>query len=250
MKKLGYIIAAAVLVVLLALFLQVGKIEVSGNLRYLTDEIIAVSELPLGGSLLVFDGAGATTRIFEAFPFIDSVSYRRKFPDTLIIEVVESSPVTRVELADASPDAEAEAEKLFALIDPHGKVLQITTATEDTILLTSIEISPELDADGESLAISEGNALPVASGDAEKLSYALEIIAELQVLGLYDNVTQLNADILNPTFDYEHKLTVEMGKREETAGKLDFFRRIYPTLDYGYGTKIDLSVVGEAHYIP
>ncbi|MDR2531025.1 MAG: FtsQ-type POTRA domain-containing protein [Oscillospiraceae bacterium] len=231
MKLFWYVIALAVLVFALSLFLQANAIGVEGNTRYGTEEIIAASQLMTGGSLVVFDKSGAEQRVKDAFPYVERVTVKRKLPDTLMISITESVPLARIRLDDGT----------VALIERNGKVVEVAPGSTEGIELRGL--TP--------LNCVPGEPYPTESElDAEALDYALEILAALDANGLSGHVTYIQAGILVPSFDYDGYFTVEIGTRERTAEKIEFFAASLDSMPKGFPARIDLSIVGYAHYIP
>ncbi|MDR0819400.1 MAG: FtsQ-type POTRA domain-containing protein [Oscillospiraceae bacterium] len=231
MKWFWYILAVIVLVFALGLFFQVNSIDTEGNTRYGTEEIIAASELELGGSLFVFDKADAEARILESFPYVDEVDIKPKLPDKLLISITESVPLAKIELNDGT----------FILLDRSGKVLDIGDTTVEGVEIRGVYVTD----------CSPGEVYPTDSdSEAEALDYALEVLDEIRLAELTDGVTYIQVSVLNPIFDYAGKYKVEVGKRESTSDKIATLKRTLPQLENGYYATIDLSVLREAHYIP
>ena len=87
------IMAAVVVAVIfgVAIFFKVNRIEVQGNSLYSAQEIIDASQIQTGDNLLTLNKPEAAGRIQAALPYVESVSIGRSMPDTVIIDVKESS---------------------------------------------------------------------------------------------------------------------------------------------------------------
>lgn len=76
--------------------LDVDHLEVTGNARVGTDEILTASELDAGDPMLWLDAA-ATAEHIEALPWIRTATVEREWPDTVRITVRERVPVAWVD---------------------------------------------------------------------------------------------------------------------------------------------------------
>ena len=74
-----------------ALLFRLRTVEVTGNERYLTDEMIEASGLRTNSNLLFISTAEAEQNISEAFPYIRKVSVTKNYPDGVSITVEEDT---------------------------------------------------------------------------------------------------------------------------------------------------------------
>jgi hypothetical protein len=252
-KFLIAVAALAAIGVGAALFMQTSAIVVEGNSRYSSEEIIAASQLKPEGVLFLTDLSGvAAKRVTAAFPYIADTKIIYRIPDTIVIRVTELEPVAYVTCLDGT----------VALLAPDGRVLELNPTAPEGIRLDGIFPQAAQVGSGESLTglsqmdsllgVEDGFAvgLKLSDADRERLSYALEIIEELQAQDLTRYVTYLNASILNPQFDLNKKFVVDMGMRQNTVGKIETLIRAVKNMEPGSAGVIDMSVPGEAHYIP
>jgi hypothetical protein len=253
MKKLLIVIAVVVVIAAaIALFMQTSNITVEGNSRYSSEEIIAASQLKPEGILFLADAAGAAKRVTAAFPYIETAKVIHQPPDTLLIRVTESEPVAYITCADGT----------VALVALDGRVLELNPAEPEGVKLTGIMPPTAGISAGESLTgIAQvddllgvedefAKGLELTTDDRERLSYALEIISELRSRKLIRYVTYLNASILNPQFDLNKTFIVDMSTRDNTVRKIETLIRAVTNMEPGSSGTIDMSVLGEAHYIP
>jgi len=233
MKIVISVIAVAVLAaIMLGMFCNVSEITTSGNVRYTSEEIVSASALTTGGSLFLFDSKSAEDKIVATFPYISAAKAERHLPNRINISVVERVPLARVELPNSQT----------AQLDADGVVICIGELTEG-VMLYGITLDEVVPIAGEPLLQSEGD-------EQEKFRYALEILSELYSIGLFERVTHLDANMLSPEFGLGSQFTVRLGKREDTARKIDFLNRTLEQLTPADNGILDLSISGECHYIP
>ena len=113
-------VCAAVLLVTLAMllavtvFFTVEVIEVNGNVRYSSDEIIGKTGIEFGDNLLLMDKFDAVDNIRNALLFIENVEIRRSLPNKLVINVSE----VRLAVAFHGDDGK------YWLADANGRLLE------------------------------------------------------------------------------------------------------------------------------
>lgn len=113
LRPLSFILAAAAAVTALTLFFKIQTIEVSGNIRYQADEIIAASGVETGDNLVLLDRYRASQRIYTALPYVTDVRPKPKFPNTLEIEVTETKAAAAIQGGGG-----------FWLLSAEGKILE------------------------------------------------------------------------------------------------------------------------------
>ena len=102
-----------ILILAFALFFKVDQIRVYGASLYSEEEIISASGFKQGDNLYLFNKYGRIQYMFSSLPYLDRVRIRRKLPDTIVIEVEE----TTARFA-------ADTEKAVFLISPEGKIVE------------------------------------------------------------------------------------------------------------------------------
>ena len=102
--------------------LDVDGIAVVGADRTSREELVAASGIRFGQAMVDVDERGAV-RAMEALPWIRSVSVERRWPDSVVIRVVERAPVAVAPAADG-----------WALVDATGQVLALLTSAPSNLL--------------------------------------------------------------------------------------------------------------------
>lgn len=79
--------------VLIALFFKVETIEVSGNVKYSAEDIIAECGIEKGSGILTVGSSRVESSIRNSFPAVSDVRIKKRIPSKVIIEVTESKEV-------------------------------------------------------------------------------------------------------------------------------------------------------------
>ena len=106
------LICAAILAAV-TVFFKVKKVIVSGESRYSAEEVLEAAGIAEGENLFFLNKAAITNRIFRDRPYLDTVSIRRRFPDT--VEII---------LQDCVPSAAVSFQNRYWLVDKKGKILE------------------------------------------------------------------------------------------------------------------------------
>ncbi len=96
LRTIFYVVIAALLLAGafaagIALLFRLRTVEVSGNERYPTDEMVEASGIRLNTNLLFIDTEEAERKIAEAFPYIRNVTVAKAYPDRIRITVMEDT---------------------------------------------------------------------------------------------------------------------------------------------------------------
>lgn len=218
------IMAAVVAAVIfgVAIFFKVNRIEVQGNSLYSAQEIIDASQIQTGDNLLTLNKPEAAGRIQAALPYVESVSIGRSMPDTVIIDVKESSAAFAV----------ATETNTIWLINGVGKALEqiANDAMADHPQILGLTISsPTLGA-------------VVTSSNPNGLNAALAVIAALDGTGVLEHVASINVE---KDYDivvwYDEQYEIRLGGTDRLDYKIQYLGVILDSLsEYQAGT-IDLS---------
>lgn len=87
------LLCAVVGIVCVVFFFGLKHVEVRGNGKYTSDEIIASCGFEGSENLFGIDLSSLRTKLLGDYPYIRSISFRRVLPSTLIITVEEDSPM-------------------------------------------------------------------------------------------------------------------------------------------------------------
>lgn len=172
LRPLSFLLAAVAVVAALTLFFKVETIEVTGNVRYPAEDVIAASGVETGDNLVLLDRYRVSQRIYTALPYITDVRPIPRFPNTLEIEVTETQAIAAIQGGGG-----------FWLISADGKILESvdSTAAADFMRLDGIW--------AEEPAVSAPLALPEESPIAiDRLQALLEALLEWDALSRTDTI--------------------------------------------------------------
>lgn len=93
--SLYYLFAAIVAIVVFVILAKTvlfncANIEVEGNTRYTTEEIVQLSGIQTGTSLLDIDTDAASKRIVSALAYVDAAEVKKSFPTKIRITITEA----------------------------------------------------------------------------------------------------------------------------------------------------------------
>ncbi len=129
--------------------LDVDGIDVTGSSRTSREELVAASGLRFGQAMVDVDERGAA-RAVESLPWVARASVERRWPDSVVIDIVERDPV-----------AAARAPAGWAIVDATGQVLDVS-ASAPSYLLAIDGIAPA-GAPGTRLGRDAADLLAVAA---------------------------------------------------------------------------------------
>lgn len=103
-RKLFSILIAVLLCLLLiivciVLFFGMKSTVVTGNIKYSDEEIISACGFDSSTNLFGIDFDDTSAAIKKQLPYIDSISFERKLPSTLLIKVNEDAPTFYTEIS-------------------------------------------------------------------------------------------------------------------------------------------------------
>lgn len=200
---LAGIIAVIVFVVLAnTVLFNCGTIEVSGNLRYTTEDITELSGIKLGESLLSIDTDKAEQAIVSSLSYIDAAKVEKSFPTKIKITVTEAERWYGVQ----------DGTKTY-VISRMGKIIEENRASDLPVIIGYEAAEPMV---GKALASSvEGKTeLP------EMILTAAET-AELSDINTIDITDRFEIKVL-----VDGRITLELGNSNELESKLQIAKAL------------------------
>ena len=102
-RSISYVLLSIVLcfvfvVICMAVFLKIEKIEVRGNEKYSSKQIVEASGISVGENLYAINKKTARGFITTEYPYINEVIIRRDLPSTLVFKIKEEQPKYYTEL--------------------------------------------------------------------------------------------------------------------------------------------------------
>lgn len=196
-------VAAVVVALLLGLsiFFKVEKVEVSGCDKYTAYQVQQASGIEPGEQLLTFSRARAASKILADLPYIRSVRIGIRLPDTVTIEIVESTVGYAVEDHSGS----------WWLMDCQGKILEQVDTPDGHPTISGVKLaSPEVGMqaaayeDGQESTDEAGNVIPVTVTASKRLSTAVSIVENLERNGIYGEVVSLDVTNIHDIILWYH----------------------------------------------
>lgn len=108
------ILIAICAVLSLTVFFQIDNIEVEGETRYNTEDIIASSCINKGDNLILCNTSTGEEQIEKDFPYIESVDIQKKLFNNIIIYVTEAKPASII-----------ESDGQYVVMSESGKILEV-----------------------------------------------------------------------------------------------------------------------------
>ena len=229
LRPVRYILALAAAIISIGVFFKVSNIQVEGNVIYSDEDIKSAAGLKEGKSLFFAERRAAERSIYEILACIDRVSVRIKAPDTIVIEVVESTAAACLQY-----------EGQYLLLNRSCKVIG-TAGEPQKIPITGLTPTEA----------AIGSVIKVRDEDKTKLSYITELLTLLEEKGMIDEVGSIDiSKVTDLKFLYQNRLNVRMGGYEKIEYKLEFLSGILDNISPGDGGTVDLTKDMEGHYIP
>lgn len=186
-RFIAILLVAAAAVAGSVIFFRVQTVTVAGPVRYSAEEILSVADIETNDSLILLDKEGIARRLRSELPYVESVSIRRAFPDTLVITVTETAAATAVEI-----------DGKWWLISASGKLLEQTSSPGTSAVLTGVSLSQP--QPGQTALPSEECAI--------RFEYAMNFLTALEQRGLLDELTALDCSSADFTARYGGRFTL------------------------------------------
>lgn len=228
-KIISLLIVCAAVFIGMTVFFKVTDIQAEGSEHYSQKEVADASGVQTGDQLIFLSQSDIVMSIKAALPYVDAVSVSRQLPGTLIITIIDSTPLGYVSSSGG-----------YWLLDKSARLLENVSSTELGTLLEVIGITPREPEVGQVIDAEEG---------AGQSSYLAEILSGLYGLGIYGDVTVIDiTTAVNPELQYLDRFTVKLGAQTDVAYKLQMLQSVVAELDDHESGTIDLSDTSGAHF--
>jgi len=198
----GALVAIALMIYGLSVFLRVMEVEVTGVTKYTKADIIEASGISAGDNILLLDAAEAERNIRAAMPYINEVSVQPSLPALIRISVSESTAVAVIDHRNS-----------ILLIDSSGKVLDILNAVPRGL----IEIRGFTPLEAE-----VGSRLRAMSGGETQLRSMTDVLTEFEKAEILSEITYLDVTHISTiSFGYTGRFTVILGGSANASHKLN-----------------------------
>lgn len=144
LSALALIVISIGVVLVLALFFKIDTITIKGDKVYADKEVILQSGIETGDSLIRVKESKINEILTKELPYIGKVTFEKKLPDTLIINVTATREVVAFQGGAG-----------FVLVDAEGKVLsENASMLRDNVAVVSGIKVKEL-SEGETIVLSD-----------------------------------------------------------------------------------------------
>lgn len=228
-KKKFFLTLGIILSIVLALFFvitlffTVGSttecVLVEGCDRYTSADVIEASGIHEGDSLIGLNKAKVRARILQKLPYVESVRVGITLPDTVKIEITESSVIYSVESLDGN----------WWLMSASGKILEQTNwlDAKDYTVCSGVRIQvpiPGQDAvaiEPEPVVDAEGNTVPPVLSGQQSLSTVLQILQLLEEHGVLGSAASVSIeDPANIQIWYGEQFRIDLGDHLDMTKKV------------------------------
>jgi cell division protein FtsQ len=227
-----FLLLAALLggTILLGDTFRIHNVLIEGTTYVSNEELIQLSGIREGENIFFLDTALVKQRI-ESNPMLLVSSVIRKYPDTVLLEIIERNPTAVVEYMGS-----------YGVLDEQGRVLRIESSLPagnypllTGLRLTQVEVGKAVGIDNKK-QVSAMNTILTAFSSAN----ALTDIAEINL------VDTLSIEMVSRT-----GITIQLGDEEDMSSKANLVKQMLPGLqEKGYsGGKLLVDANG-ASYIP
>ncbi|MBE6788945.1 MAG: FtsQ-type POTRA domain-containing protein [Ruminococcaceae bacterium] len=198
------LLAVAVGAVLsLTVFFKIKSIDVYGETRYSSKEIIKAGNIALESNLIRLDSAHIANRIETQLPYIEEVKVKKHLPTTVELNVSPATVAGYISLKNE-----------FIIVSTEGKVLEkLNEKPADTAEIVGVDV--------DEIKVSE-----YVTAQNNSMKYVKKIYEAFGEV-LSKNITSVNvADRVNLSFVYRDRITVQLGSEADLAEKLKFVIKI------------------------
>lgn len=255
-------VAAVATVISLAMFFNIEAVHVTGLTSYTQEEVIGVSGIVQGQNIFSVDSGEVRRRIYESFPYVNSVKVVRLLPTTVVLEVTETTAVSAI----------INGPKSYTLIGANGRILRHVqdVSTEgipiviganlsqlpEGALVTQQELADRTRLVAEKSRLAEDKVITEEEYKAEqdylallhtavgKLDTARHLLeaaekAGLEKISYYDVGDDLAVSLL-----YDHRVVLELGTELELPYKMKFATEVIGELADNFCGTVNLTTAG------
>ena len=213
------------------IFFQVSKINVTGDTRYTSEQLIKSTGVKQGDNMFFLDTEQIAADLKDEYPYLDTVKLRRKLPSTLQIEV-----------SDRTAALSIEQNGKYLILDMYGKVLEKTkSAAKGTVKVTGVPMK----------GLHVGDTV-----DEDKYGKAASVMKLLELTDQYGMKKHIKTIDVEKAYDvrvtYDKRYTILLGALEESnlEHKIQFLKAILKEPSLPESGVIDLTDEKEARYRP
>jgi cell division septal protein FtsQ len=216
-----FIVLAIIFTILsLTVLFPIKKVIITGSSVYSASDIKSTADIKDGQQIITLKSDEITSAILEKFIYIDETKVKRKFPETVEIEVIPSTPAASIAVTDG-----------YLYLSGSGKVLEKNPLPKkDAPVFTGVTLS-EAVTPGVTININADSSQIQDMTEEEKAdrltaTLVLEVAADLP-----ENVREKTdyidvTDRGNIKIMYDNRLELGIGGLSDLEYKLNFLMKI------------------------
>ena len=212
----------------LSMFFYVNAIEVTGNERYSTNEILSLLNIPAQENMLKIRTSALEQTILKNFHYIGSVKVQKKLPSTIVITVTE----TRGE-------CQIFAEGSYLKLDRNLKIMEeYSVRIQELPLIWGLSYAGELPGG----VLQEENSAKIQ---------ALSVIIDgLEKHGILSKIQMIDLrDEFYIEMNYDGKIEVRLGNYSRLEEKIDFLDGVLKKIHESDSGTLDISDTQRASFV-
>ena len=227
-----------------SIFFKVKTVTVAGTVRYDAWTVREAAGIKEGEGLLTFGTAKAAGRIRALLPYVKEAQIGIKLPDTVKIEIVESSVAYSIGAVDGT----------WWLISAEGKVLEQIDEekADDVTQIVGIQLAAPV---GNQAVAHEdvgqnafGDTLPVSVSGRERLDVLKQILQNLEMNGVMGTVTTVDVTHSEDLYLwFGEKYQIQLGDKTRIPYKIECMQAVFEQEEYLEAGIIDVSFTDEDH---
>ena len=229
----------------ISIFFKVDTITVSGNNHYTPWTVAQASGIQEGENLLFFGRFGAQVKIKQSLPYVEKVRIGIKLPGTVNIVIEEVPVVYSIRDLDGS----------WWLISSTGRIVEqvnsasagTSTAIDGVVLDAPVAGEQAVAWEAPAATDGEGNVIPSAGNNADRLKAALSIAQELERNEILGEAASIHVqDLQNIRLWYADRYEVRLGDSTDLAGKIAAMRVAIHKMGQFQTGVLELAPAGES----
>ena len=221
LRFFSFVLICAAIVTALILFFRVETVEITGNQRYTTEEVVEVTGIQEGDNLFLLNKYAIADQITGQLPYVQSVRFWRELPDTIVIEITECQAVAAV----------VQSEEAW-LVSQGGKLLERVPAEQASGYLQITGVTLLLPTEGSTMELPEDGNI-----SEEQLLSLLTVLSERNMLAEASQIDCSDEEAL--VMRYAGRFDVQIPYDADFNKKLYALQQIIDTLqDNETGTVI------------
>ena len=229
----------------ISIFFKVDTITVSGNNHYTPWTVAQASGIQEGENLLFFGRFGAQVKIKQSLPYVEKGRIGIKLPGTVNIVIEEVPVVYSIRDLDGS----------WWLISSTGRIVEQvnsasagkSTAIDGVVLDAPVAGEQAVAWEAPAATDGEGNVIPSAGNNADRLKAALAIAQELERNEILGEAASIHVqDLQNIRLWYADRYEVRLGDSTDLAGKIAAMRVAIHKMGQFQTGVLELAPAGES----